>query len=323
MLRSALISALSACLAVCTTLLAQHYWFGPAADTAVHQHVPTSIPVDTDGSSNQQQDRPDVVAPAANAIDLAQALGLGRVLLARGEPEEAALVYRVAAATALSAHAGDAGTNRNGGEAQHGLGLALLAANRPEEALQACLEAERLDRSSAAASLCVGVLLVEAGDTAGAVEAFRRALEKAAVSREGSETVDAIRGRLGGALLDAGEVDEAISVLADGNNCNNGNVAYHLGVAWQIKVCLDPVYLDYTLRREQQDLTAVLLSQSTCGRCMLRQIQEYLTCPSNVSIGVCICCICPAYHTPPPFDGLVHHGWGTFCTEHHGAGRLR
>lgn len=234
MLRSALISALSACLAVCTTLLFQNYWLGPA-DTAVHQHVPATTPADTADARQQQEDSTDNVAPAANAIDLAQALGLGRVLLSRGEPEEAALVYRVAAATALSAHAGDAGTNRDGGEAQHGLGLALLAVGRPQEALDACLEAERLDSSSAEASLCVGVLLVEAGDTAGAVAAFRRALAKAAVAREGSEAVDAIRGRLGGALLDAGEVDEAISVMADGNN---GNIAYHLGVAWQTKVCL-------------------------------------------------------------------------------------
>ena len=234
MLRSALISALSACLAVCTTLLFQHYWFGPA-DTAVHQHVPAIPAADTD--ARRQQDSADIAAPAANAIDLAQALGLGRVLLSRGEPEEAALVYRVATATALSAHDGDPGTNRDGGEAQHGLGLALLAVGRPQEALEACVEAERLDSSSAESSLCVGVLLVETGDTAGAVDAFRRALSRAAVAREGSETFDAIRGRLGGALLDAGEVDEAISVMADDNNGNNGNIAYHLGVAWQTKVC--------------------------------------------------------------------------------------
>lgn len=230
MLRSALISALSACLAVCTTLLLQHYLLSPA-DTALHQHVPA------DKDAGQQQDSADIVPPAANAIDLAQALGLGRVLLSRGESEEAALVYRVAAATAVTA--GDAGTNKDGGEAQHGLGLALLAVGRPEEALEACLEAERLDGSSAAASLCVGVLLVEAGDTTGAVDAFRRALEKAVAAREDSETVDTIRGRLGGALLDAGEVDEAISAMTDGANGNNGNVAYHLGVAWQTKVCLD------------------------------------------------------------------------------------
>eukprot|EP00903_Cladosiphon_okamuranus_P010815 g10217.t1 len=241
MLRSALISALSACLAVCTTLLFQHFLFNPPY-TAVHNAPAT--PADT--AARQQQDSSDFVAPSANAIDLAQALGLGRILLSRGEPEEAALVYRVAAATAVGAHTPDAGTNRDGGEAQHGLGLALLAVGRPEEALEACLEAERLDSSSAEATLCVGALLVEAGDTTGAVDAFRRALEKAMVAREGNDTVVAIRGRLGGALLDAGEVDEAISVMTDGNSSSsNGNIAYHLGVAWQTKGETDKAIVSY------------------------------------------------------------------------------
>lgn len=234
MLRSFLISALSACLAVCTTLLYQHYWLSnPPGSTAVHD-VPAAIPADTD--AGQQEESSDTTASATNAIDLAQALGLGRVLLSRGEQEEAALVYRVAAATALRSHTGDVGTNKDGGEAQHGLGLALLAVGRSEEALEACLEAERIDSSSAPASLCVGALLAENGDTTGAVEALRRALEKASVAREGSETVDTIRGRLGGVLLDAGEVDEAISVMTHDNNGNNDNIAYNLGVAWQTKV---------------------------------------------------------------------------------------
>lgn len=249
MLRSALISALSACLAVCTTLLYQHYWLNPAG-LAVHQHVP-AIPADTD--ARQQLDSPDTIESSPNEIDLAQALGLGRVLLSRGEQEEAALVYRVAAAAATRAHTGDAGTNRDGGEAQHGLGLALLAVGRAEEALEACREAERLDSSSAAASSCVGALMAEAGDITGAVEALRRALEKAVVAREGSDTVETIRGRLGGALLDAGEVEEAISVMTEDGNANNANIAYNLGVAWQAKVCL--YYTQHAV---------ILLSQATC-----------------------------------------------------------
>lgn len=241
MLRSALISALSACLAVCTTLLFQKYWLSPSN---AQQHVPVtaSITAKTD-AQQQHQGTSDTIPPPPPGIDLAQALGLGRVLLSRGEQEEAALVYRVAAqATAALESAaggeggGGAGTNREGGEAHHGLGLALLAAGRPGEALEACREAERLDRLSSAASSCVGALLTEAGDTSSAVQALRRALEKAVAAREGSETVDDIRGRLGGALLDAGEVDEAISVLTSGNAGTNGNVAYNLGVAWQTKV---------------------------------------------------------------------------------------
>lgn len=257
MLRSALISAFSAFLAVCTTLLYQQ-WLDPNS----HQHVPSAA-VSTAEITLQQQQQEQQQAdqqqhnqlqdqdssntdppPSPAPIDLAQALGLGRVLLSRGEQEEAALVYRVAASAAVAAHDGDVGTNREGGEAQHGLGLALLAAGRSEEALEACREAERLDSLSAVASSCVGVLLTGAGDSAGAVEALRRAVDKAvAVPARGEADVgriDAMRGRLGGALLDAGEVDEAISVMmmSGGSNSGDPHVAYNLGVAWQTKVCL-------------------------------------------------------------------------------------
>lgn len=249
MLKSALISALSAFLAVCTTLLYQQ-WLSPQAAADIQQHV-ASIRVGTaeidvqqhqQDSSNteQQQDTSNTNPPSPTKIDLAQALGLGRVLLARGEQEEAALVYRVAAAEAVAAHDGDVGTNRDGREAQHGLGLALLAAGRPEEALEACREAERLDSFSAEASACVGALLTGAGDTTGAVEALGRAVEKAVASREEAGTIDAMRGRLGGALLDAGEVDEAISVMAGGSgNSGDPHMAYNLGVAWQTKVGIE------------------------------------------------------------------------------------
>ena len=286
MLRSALISALSACLAVCTTLLFQQYWLSPSTNTQQQQHVPAAAvsTAQTDAQQQQQQQQhqgsSDTIPPPPTAIDLAQALGLGRVLLSRGEQEEAALVYRVAAAAALDAAAGnsnnaggDAGTNRDGGEAQHGLGLALLAAGRPEEALEACREAERLDRSSAAASSCVGALLTGAGDASGAVQALRRALEKAVAAGEGGETVDDIRGRLGGALLDAGEVDEAISVLTGGGaSGNNGNVAYNLGVAWQTKVGVvqqyniaDYVVFSADLPHEQRGPLAIVMGYFTRG----------------------------------------------------------
>lgn len=252
MLTSAFISVLSAFLAVCATLLYQQ-WLNPNAATVIQQHVLPSAPVSTaeinlqqqqeqqeqqqDQEQEQQQDQKssNTNSPSPPKIDLAQALGLGRVLSSRGEQEEAALVYRVAVSAAVAAHDGDVGTNRDGGEAQHGLGLALLAAGRSEEALEACQEAERLDSSSAAASSCVGVLMTGAGDTAGAVEALRRAVEKAVAAREGDGTIDAMRGRLGGALLDAGEVDEAISVMSGGSSVDP-HMAYNLGVAWQTKV---------------------------------------------------------------------------------------
>lgn len=249
MLRSALISVLSACLAVCTTLLFQKYWLSTTAGPQQHVPATAATTAKTDAQQHHQEGTSHTIPPPPPpppGIDLAQALGLGRVLLSRGEQEEAALVYRVAAQAtaaledAAGSEGGGAGTNRDGGEAHHGLGLALLAAGRLGEALEACREAERLDRLSAAASSCVGALLTKAGDTSGAVQALRRALEKAVVAREGSETVDDIRGRLGGALLDAGEVDEAISVLTSGTAGTNGNVAYNLGVAWQTKVACFP-----------------------------------------------------------------------------------
>lgn len=250
MLRSVLISVLSACLAVCTTLLIQQW---DALSSL--QHVPATLvpePKTEIVSRQQHQEEQDHGSASTNtaslaAIDLAQALGLGRVLLSRGEHEEAALVYRVASSAASSATSDDAavaGTNRDRAEAQHGLGLALLAAGRAEEALEACKEAELADPELAAASSCVGALLTDAGDTVGALEALRHAAEKAergsgtaTVSREAeSAAADNIRGRLGAALLAAGEVDEAIAAL-ETRARGDSHAAYNLGVAWQSKVC--------------------------------------------------------------------------------------
>ncbi|CAM9865312.1 unnamed protein product [Scytosiphon promiscuus] len=245
MLKSVLISVLSACLAVCITLLIQQW-----ESLSSLQHVPATLDPEpkTEIVSQQHQEGQDSTSstnPAVPAaIDLAQALGLGRILLSRGEHEEAALVYRVASATASGARSSSdsvSGTNRDRAEAQHGLGLALLAAGRADEALEACREAELADPELAAASSCVGALLTDAGDTVGALEALRNAADKAdrgggteTVSREVEGAADSIRGRLGAALLAAGEVDEAIVALG-ARAGGDPHAAYNLGVAWQSK----------------------------------------------------------------------------------------
>ena len=143
------------------------------------------------------------------------------------------MAFRVAAAAAAGT-----GTNQNHAEAKHGLGLALRAAGRPDEALEACREAERLDAELAVASECVGALLTESEDIVGALKALRSAAEKA---EGGATTAGEIHGRLGVALLAAGEVDEAIPALKralEGTALDSRDyfAAYNLGVAWQSKV---------------------------------------------------------------------------------------
>ncbi|CAN0428397.1 unnamed protein product, partial [Hapterophycus canaliculatus] len=243
MLKSVLISALSACLAVCSTLLIQQW-----ASLSSLQHVPATLVDKAEAEivlpqHQEEQDSTSTNPASPAAIDLAQALGLGRILLTRGEHEEAALVYRVASAAATTATPDVVGgTKRDRAEAQHGLGLALLAAGRAEEALEACREAELADPELAVASSCVGALLTDAGDTAGALGALRHAAEKAdrggggmaSMSREVEWAADSIRGRLGAALLAAGEVDEAIAVL-ETRAGGDPHAAYNLGVAWQSK----------------------------------------------------------------------------------------
>ena len=253
MLKSLLISALSACLAVWATLQYQQRVLDPPRPS----FEDTKIHTDDDGSINegdpqllqqqrqqqqqqqqqqeQQQEHHSSNDDISASIDLAQALGLGRVLLARGEPEESALAFRVAAAAA-------AGTSQNHhhAEAKHGLGLALGAAGRPDEALEACQEAERLDPELAVASACVGALLTESEDIAGALKALRSAAEK--VEKGGATRAAAegggIHGRLGAALLAAGKVDEAIPALVRAleGKARDHHAAYNLGVAWQSKV---------------------------------------------------------------------------------------
>ncbi|CAM9338444.1 unnamed protein product [Ectocarpus fasciculatus] len=237
MLKSALTSALSACLAVFTTLLYQQ-WAGPSPQLQ-QQHVTVSPKIDRE---QELAGSPNITPPSPTAVDLAQALGLGRVLLSRGEHDEAALVYRVAASAASARD-----SNREHGEAQHGLGLALLATGRPEEALEACREAERLDPDLPTATSCVGAILTDAGDIAGALTALRHAAEKAerggataGLWRDAEGTADTIHGRLGAALLAAGEVDEAIEVLTrvelEARRAGGDpHAAYNLGVAWQTK----------------------------------------------------------------------------------------
>lgn len=272
MLRSLIFPALSACLAVWATLFYQQ-WVDQSpsvlengntrniidvSKSATSATTPAVVPtaalegktdheLQTDSEQQQLQlqdirsssssgsssrKRPDIT------IDFAQALGLGRVLLARGEAEEAALAFRVAS--------GGGGTNRDQGQAKHGLGLALRATGRPAEALEACRDAERLDPELAVASACVGSLLTESGDAVGALIAFRSAAEKvdvvgsAANSVAAGEDVD-VHGRLGAALVAAGEVDEAIPVLIRAlegvaMERRDHHAAYNLGVAWQSKV---------------------------------------------------------------------------------------
>lgn len=248
--RSVLGSALSACLAVWATLQYQQYQTAHSNDnnnndhriiSSATIHVEDKSPeeaatstTDTNAQQHQQPANGDegaVQEQNQDIIDLDQALGLGRVLLARGEPEEAALAFRLAAAAA----ARDSTTpDRHVATAQakHGLGLALRATGRPHEALQACREAEALDPQLALAFVCVGALLTEAGNAAGAVIALRRAAEL-----QGPETADAT-GRLGAALVAAGEVDEAIPALmrAMAADTRDPHTAYNLGVAWQSKV---------------------------------------------------------------------------------------
>ncbi|CAM9449648.1 unnamed protein product [Ectocarpus sp. 4 AP-2014] len=237
MLRSALTSALSACLAVFTTLLYQQ-WASPSPQLQ-QQHVPVAMKIDRE---QELAGSPSTAPPSPTTVDLAQALGLGRVLLSRGEHEEAALVYRVAASAAAAIDA-----NREQGEAQHGLGLALLATGRPEEALVACREAERLDPDLPTATSCIGAILTDAGNIAGALTALRHAAEKAerggvtaGLWRDAEGTADTIHGRLGTALLASGEVDEAIEVLTrvelEARRAGGDpHAAYNLGVAWQTK----------------------------------------------------------------------------------------
>ncbi|CAM9759864.1 unnamed protein product [Ectocarpus sp. 6 AP-2014] len=237
MLKSALTSALSACLAVFTTLLYQQ-WASPSPQLQ-QQHVPVATKIDRE---QELAGSPSTAPPSPTTVDLAQALGLGRVLLSRGEHEEAALVYRVAASAAAAVD-----SNREHGEAQHGLGLALLATGRPEEALVACREAERLDPDLPSATSCIGAILTDAGDIAGALTALRHAAEKTergevtvGLWRDAEGTADTIHGRLGAALLAAGEVDEAIEVLTrvelEARRAGGDpHAAYNLGVAWQTK----------------------------------------------------------------------------------------
>lgn len=253
MLRSLLISVLSAFLAVWTTLLYQE-WADrrqPPSSSVDNTATPTTTVTaphdehEADSQEQQQKDTTTTTNSNPTIIDVAQALGLGRVLLARGEAEEAALAFRVAAAAAAAPTAAAAGTKHYHGQAQHGLGLALRAAGRPEEAIEACREAERLDPELAAASACVGALLTESGDAIGALKALRSAAVKVdnrgAASAAGEETADEIHGRLGAALVAAGEVDEAIPMLMralEGVAVGSwdAHAAYNLGVAWQSKV---------------------------------------------------------------------------------------
>lgn len=233
MLRSLLISSLSACLAVFTTLQYQAWISTPPSPADTTAATAAFVPPVSDNTEQVVVPAATVQQDSITTIDTAQALGLGRVLLARGEAEEAALAFHVAYA----------GTSRNNhkGEAKHGLGLALRAAGRSDEALEACREAELLDPQLAAASACIGTLLTEAGDGAGALKALRSAATK--VDDAGLEEAD-VNGRLGAALVAAGEVDEAIPVLrralatagSVGGDARHPHVAYNLGVAWQSKV---------------------------------------------------------------------------------------
>lgn len=210
----------SACLAVVATVFVQQY----RLDQVPLLDEPRAVP-SLDLVSNQQPAQDGTTHD--QAIDVAQALDLGRVLLTRGEPEEAALAFRVAAKAT--------GERRNGrvatAEAKHGLGLALRAAGRASEALDACREAERLNPQLAVASICVGSLLTEAGAWESALVALRRAVELEPDAAEPN-------GSLGAALVATGQADEAISILARAMAANprDSHATYNLGVAWQSKV---------------------------------------------------------------------------------------
>ncbi|CAM9926555.1 unnamed protein product, partial [Discosporangium mesarthrocarpum] len=200
----------------------------PTCQPAVTFWEPPSSPAPASsgqGPSSAAQPR----GPAgASDISYSQALGLGHVLLARGEPEEAALAFRLAC-----------DSRPDSAQAFLGLGLSLDAAgpHHAPEALEACSRAESLDPSMSEAAACLGSLLAEAGDGPGALAALRRAV--ALDPRASSEVV----GRLGAVLLREGETREAAEVLsgvlaaaAGGSNGAGGEedatAAYNLGVAW-------------------------------------------------------------------------------------------
>lgn len=208
--------------------------------------------------SAQDVSTPTTVTPqgAVAVVDIAQTLSLGRVLLARGEAEEAALAFRLAAANVGSAHdEKHLYQGSTAAEAHYGLGLALRAAGRPGEALSACREAERLDPNSAPAAICVGALLTEIGDVEAALTTLRRAAQlEPSDGRVGSGgeagSIGGGRGeasrRLGAALLAAGYVEEAIPVLMRALTMNSGDAhsAYNLGVAWQNEVHFEGFQMD-------------------------------------------------------------------------------
>lgn len=217
-----LISCLSsACLAVLATLVCQHFQIN---------HIPTPNEYPDlkthDGDSNQRPLQESI--PHSPDIDVAQALSLGRVLLGRGENEEAALAFRVAAKASDGLSKGHVAA----AEAKHGLGLALRASGKAGEALEACQEAENLNPEFAAALVCVGSLLAEAGDWENALVALRRAAELEPNAAEPN-------GSLGAALVATGQAEEAIPTLkrAMAADPRDSHAAYNLGVAWQSKVC--------------------------------------------------------------------------------------
>lgn len=249
---SALTSVASACVAVLVTL--QYRAYLPPTAITQGKNNPLRSPSASSTPTQEERDRQQVTA--GSAVDLAQALGLGRVLLSKGEPEEAALAFRIAANAAL-AITGDAiacdGQRQVAAEAHHGLGLALRAAGRESEALSACQEAERLDPSLAAASMCVGALLTDVGDSEAALAALRRAVE---LESDGSGEASS---RLGAALVAAGEVEEAIPVLmrALAMDKMDYHSAYNLGVAWQSKVRFDRVHVVCSLHRRSTCIHAL------------------------------------------------------------------
>lgn len=218
---SLLLCISSACLAVLGTLFFQQFQPKHLPPLKQHRALP-SVDHGLDQHFRSGDTGDDQI------IDVAQALGLGRVLLARGEPEEAALAFRVAAkASTRDSESGHVAMAK----AKHGLGLALRAVGRPDEALEAFQEADRLDPSFAAASICIGSILTENGAWESALVAFRRAAELEPDAAESN-------GSLGAALLATGQIDEAIPILVRATVADprDYHAVYNLGVAWQSKV---------------------------------------------------------------------------------------
>jgi len=154
--------------------------------------------------------------------DAAGYRALGRLLLERGEMEEAEA--RLRRATAL-----DPGSPEGHCE----LALALLRTGNADASLAEAREASRVAPRSAEASYTLGLALERKGDTAGAMAEWRRALEIDPGYAEAHES-------LGAALLERGDAGEALAHLRQGTQ----SPEMLCRMAWLLATDPDPAIRD-------------------------------------------------------------------------------